>query len=116
MLYRTLLILLLSMIAINPVISAAEAPVAAHPQMKCHDSLSGVDRFDLNNCDNNRSECCDSELSDCCLQFSAVLFIMPAGLQRFALQMVLPGWVPPAYLSAIPPPVYHPPRSVLLFV
>jgi len=54
MLYRTLLILLLSMIAINPVISAGEAPVAAHPQMKCHDSLSGVDHFDINNCDNNR--------------------------------------------------------------
>jgi len=114
MLYRTLLILLLSVMVINPAISADRAPAAV--QMDCHGSGSDISRVDINNCDMNHSECCDAELPGCCLQLSAVVFILPTGLQRFASVVVIPEWVPPAYHSAIAPPVYHPPRFVVLSV
>ncbi|WP_299199535.1 hypothetical protein [uncultured Amphritea sp.] len=121
MLYRALLILLLSVMAINPAISAAVPVVAAHSQMDCHGDHCGMSNADMTGSDvsdsgMNSSDCCDAELPDCCLQLSAVLFMMPTGFHLLSSSPVPTGWAPSAYLSAIPPPLYHPPRTISLSV
>ena len=113
MLYRALLILLLSVMAINPAIFAATPVLAAHAQMDCHGDHCDMADSEMTDCGMNSSDCCEAELPDCCLQLSAALFLMPAGLQFVAVSPLRPRGALSRYLSAIPPPVYHPPRSGL---
>ncbi|WP_428034214.1 hypothetical protein [Amphritea sp.] len=116
MLYRTLLILLLSVMAINPAISAAVPVIAAHSPMPCDDDHCGMGSADRAGADMDSSDCCDAELPDCCLHLAAVLFMIPSGFHLLSSTPVPPGWAPGGYLSAIPAPVYHPPRSISLSV
>lgn len=116
MLYRALLILLLSVMAINPATSVVVPVVAAHSQMKCYSDHCDMSSAGMTDSDMNSSDCCNAELPDCCLQLSVVLFMMPASFHLLSSSPVPPGWAPGGYLSAIPPPVYHPPRSMSLSV
>ncbi|SEQ23075.1 hypothetical protein SAMN03080615_00812 [Amphritea atlantica] len=109
--YRALLILLLSVMAVNPAISAGVPVVASHSQMGCHGDNCDMHSVEMTGAVLNSADCCDAELPDCCLQLAA-LFMMPTGFQSISSSQIQPGWSLSGYLSAIPPPLYHPPRPM----